>query len=402
MPVVEMPLLEALGARLGRDVWASVPLPGFDNSAMDGYAVRAADVVVGKPLQVVAEQAAGHDQGHGLGAGEAIRVFTGAPMPTGADAVLMQEDVFGTSNIEHRASNIEMGTVSDAAKAIIPTSSVVLGENVRRAGSDLCVGQCVGRAGERVRPGVVGVLASQGLVTAPVYGWPRVAVLSTGDELMAAGSALLPGQLYNSNGPMLAALLQSLGLPAGNVELCQCVDSLEATVTALGELAERMDVVIVSGGVSVGDRDYVKPALAALGMPPELWRVKVKPGKPFLFAKRDAAEGVRGCRVFGLPGNPVSAFVTYQLFARPALLRLLGAAPEECQLPSVEVRVATALSNPGDRPHYLRGRVRDGVFTVTGAQQSHALFGLSQSDALLRLAEDEVVEAGAVRRVGLV
>jgi molybdopterin molybdotransferase len=390
LPAVEVPLLEALGARLSRGVWALVPLPGFDNSSMDGYAVRAGDVELGKPLQVVAEQAAGRDEGHHLGAGEAIRIFTGAPVPAGADAVIMQEDVELGPLDSSRASSCDV---------ILPKDTVVVGENVRRVGSDLCTGQCLAKAGEMVRPGLVGLLASQGLTTVAVHGWPRVAVLSTGDELVAPGTSLLPGQLYNSNGPMLAALLVALGIPVNRVEMRHCEDSLDATVTAMRELTSKSDVVLVSGGVSVGDRDYVKPALAALGMPPELWRVRVKPGKPFLFAKRDASADAPGCRVFGLPGNPVSAFVTYQLFVRPALLRLLGAGLEDCLLPTAEVRVASDLRNSGDRPHYLRGRVIAGEFRVVGAQQSHALFGLSQSDALLRLGEEEEVAAGALRKV---
>jgi molybdopterin molybdotransferase len=161
-------------------------------------------------------------------------------------------------------------------------------------------------------------------------------------------------------------------------------------------------VVIISGGVSVGDHDYVKPALAALGLLPELWRVRVKPGKPFLFAQRAGGVEGGGCLVFGLPGNPVSAFVTYQLFVRPAVLRLMGAEPEQCGLPLAEVTVAEALSNGGDRPHYVRGKVERGVFTTSGLQQSHALYGLSQSQALLRLGEGEAVEAGARRSVALV
>ena len=217
---------------------------------------------------------------------------------------------------------------------------------------------------------------------------PRIAVLSTGDELIEPGQPLQPGQLYNSNGPMLAAMLASQGFPGATTH--HCPDYLEATFLKLTALSEQADVIIVSGGVSVGDHDHVKPALAALGLPPQFWQVKVKPGKPFLFTQRQEP---RPLYVFGLPGNPVSSFVTFQLFVRPALLKLVGSA--DTALPTVEAELTEPVQNKGGRPHYLRGQLRQGRFSPMGTQASHALFGLSQSNALLRLEADASLAANA-------
>ena len=236
------------------------------------------------------------------------------------------------------------------------------------------------------------MLASQGISETAAFSAPRTAIITTGDELVAPGTPLLPGQIYNSNAVMLQMLVNQLGV--SDVTVSHLPDDLQRTTDELRALIESHDFIILSGGVSVGDHDCIRPALQALGIEPDFWRVKIKPGKPLLFTKTKRADG-GVCHVFGLPGNPVSSFVTFQIFVRPALVKSMGAEGISLQLPQSRATLAAPLTNQGDRPHYLRGNIEGGRFNPQGVQQSHALFALSQSNALLRMEPETSLDAGA-------
>ncbi|MEY2511627.1 MAG: molybdopterin molybdotransferase [Verrucomicrobiota bacterium] len=362
-----VPLLEARDQFAANDVSARVALPRFDNSAMDGYAVVAAACAEGKPQRLIGEQPAGMDRGLRLTPGETIRVFTGAPIPEGADAVVMQEDV--------RVEGAD----------VFVNTKVEPGEFVRRRGCDLSEGQKIVEAGTRIRSPTLALLASQGFAEVKVGGAVRAAIVSTGDELVAPGGELSAGQIFESNSPLLHGLVEKSGATVATVR--HCPDDAGSIERALRD-GLQFEVVIVAGGVSVGARDLVKPALNTIGAKTDLWRVAVKPGKPFLFGRAGR------CAIFGLPGNPVSAFVTFLLFVRPAILRLMGARDDQLSLPLVNASLINDIENDGDRPHYVRGEFRDGKFTVVGRQESHALYGLSRANALLRVPPGESVRSG--------
>jgi molybdopterin molybdotransferase len=381
----------ALDCFAAQDYFARLPLPAFDNSAMDGYAVEASLCRKGIRLRVIGEQPAGPDRNLRVTGGEAVRIFTGAPLPQGADAIVMQEDV--TREGTEISVNVD----------------VEAGDFVRRRGCDLAEGQMILRRGERVRAASIALLASQGFAAVIVGGKATAAVISTGDELVKPGEEIQTGQIYESNSALLSALLQRCGVSAIAVEHCRDVrQSLEDAI----KRGIKNHILIISGGVSVGEHDLVKEALREFGAKIEICRVAVKPGKPFLFGRlandlsNSAGETPAGpagkmpvlpsCFVFGLPGNPVSAFVTFLLFVRPAILRMMGAT--NLDLPRVPAKLTVGLTNDGDRPHYIRGKIEHGQFTPVGRQESHALFGLSQANALLRvgvgqsLNADEIVE----------
>ncbi len=379
LPPETVPLIQALDRFTAAEQFATQGLPAFDNSSMDGYALAAADVTgssqAGAFLVVAGEQAAGPDRELRAEPGQAIRIFTGAPVPAGTGAVIMQEDV---TRIGDR---------------IVVNEPVEPGENIRRAGSDLARGQKLFDHGERLTPPRLALLASQGAAETTVCRRPRVAVLATGDELRPAGQPLGPGEIYESNGILLATLAQRLG---ANVTV------LERARDDRGDLDAKLalglhghDALVVAGGVSVGERDLVKDRLAAAGVRLDLWRVRVQPGKPFLYGRHSSTDSPHGAHVFGLPGNPVSAFVTFLLFVRPALLKLLGAADRDLAPSAFPGLAAVELTNRGQRPHYLRGTLDPaGRFTPTGRQESHALFALSRSNALARIEPETTVPEG--------
>ena len=289
---------EALGRIVAADMVAPIDVPGHANSAMDGYAVRAADIPdEGETTLRVTQRIAAGEIGSTLAAGEAARIFTGAPIPDGADAIAIQEDCR-----------------TEGASVVVP-GPLASGTFVRPRGNDIRRGAVALAAGTRVRPQEMGVVASVGIGQVDVRRRPRVAIVSSGDELRRPGEPLGPGQIYNSNRFTLVGLLQRLGCDI--VDLGLVADTLEATRDALLDGAERADVLITTGGVSVGEEDHVRRALEAVGEL-EMWKVRVKPGKPIVYGR------IGACDLLGLPGNPVSALVTFCLFVRPFILRRLG------------------------------------------------------------------------------
>jgi molybdopterin molybdotransferase len=363
-------LSNALDCFSAQDLVARLLMPGFDNSAMDGYAVVASSCRTGERLRVIGEQPAGVDRGIRISPGEVARIFTGAPMPAGSDAVVMQEDI------------------SRDGDEIVLNVDVDAGDFVRRRGCDLSEGQKILSKGERIRAATIALLASQGFSEVTVGSEVDVAIISTGDELVKPGTKIKAGQIYESNSVLLEALLQRCNATVRSVE--NCPDDQRSLTEALTR-GLQYHVLIITGGVSVGEHDLVKSTLFSLGAKIDIWRVAIKPGKPFLFGQAGS------CAIFGLPGNPVSAFVTFLQFVQPAILKMMGATCLD--LPEVPARLTADVTNDSDRPHYIRGKLEDGKFTPVGRQESHALFGLSQSNGLLRVAVGESFKAGEIVNV---
>ena len=366
LATVNVPLRQAAGRYSAIELVATIPLPSFDNSAMDGYAVIASSATKDARLKIVGDQPAGVSGDLQIRGGEAVRIFTGAPLPAGADAVVMQEE-----------------TERQADFVLIRTETVSPGEFVRKTGGDLALGQQILRRGDRLSPVTLPLLASQGIESIDVHQSPRVAIVTTGDELVELGTELRPGEIFETNGVMLAGLAEAAG--AEVVMRSHCRDDFEELCAVLRDATDN-DVVIISGGVSVGERDLVRDALRKVGAQIDLWRVAVKPGKPFLFGMRER------CAIFGLPGNPVSSFVTFLIFVRPGLLQMMGA--NDLGMVRSIARLSHDIAADETRPHYLRGKVEDGRFSVVGQQESHALFGLARANALLRVNPGEQLRAG--------
>lgn len=298
----EVALTEAAGRYSSRDLRARIDAPPFDNSAMDGYAVRADEVESAGPerpltLPVLGESRAGGSLPEPLEPGAACRIFTGAPMPAGADAVVMQEDT------ERDGDRVQIREASPKRK------------HVRAQGSDVSTGAVLLRPGDCLRPGEIGLVASQNIGRVHVYRRPRVALLSTGDELRALGDELEPGAIVNSNVYALTEMLRDLGVIP--VPLPAAPDKLPDIEAALRKALEA-DVVITVGGVSVGEYDFVHEAFANVGIEPGFWKVRIKPGKPLVFAQ------YQGKPVIGVPGNPISAMVTFEILVAPCLRKMLG------------------------------------------------------------------------------
>jgi molybdopterin molybdotransferase len=351
-------LLDAAGRVLAEEIVSAISIPPADNSAMDGFALRAQDVARGPALlRVVDDLPAGRAPSRKLGPGEAARIMTGAAVPEGADAVVMIE------NTEAAGDGVRV------LQAVAP------GENIRRAGEDVRPGTPIAAPGERLRPPLIGMLAALGRSIVRVVQRPRVAVLSTGDELVEPDRLSADGRIVSSNSYNLQASLRELGCAITYLGIAR--DRPEE-IEARFRQALACDAVISTGGVSVGDRDWIKQVLAGLGGRMRLWRVRMKPGAPLAFAQ------VEGRPVFGLPGNPVSTLVAFEQFVRPALLRMMG--QSALYRPVIRAILAEDYKKTPGRLHFVRVRIeeRDGQVLAwpTGDQGSHILLSMVRADGL--------------------
>jgi molybdopterin molybdotransferase len=373
LDVEALPLNQLLDRVLAQDIHAQLNVPGHDNSAMDGYALRAEDA--GEPLHLVGQSLAGHAFSDTLQPGQCVRITTGAVIPNGADAVVMQEN-----------------TRAEGQKIIV-TQAPRSGENIRRASEDIANGDRVLLKGHRLGPVDIALLASLGVAEANVYRRLKVAVLSTGDELTPPGEPLTAGHIYDSNRYGIAALLQRLNVNV--IDLGLIPDRKNAIRSALKSASEKADAIISSGGVSVGEADYVKDVLDALGQI-NFWKVAIKPGKPFAFGHLGQA------RFFGLPGNPVSAMVTLHQLALPVLRTLAGELPDEPL--AISAQAATRYKKRPGRQDFQRATLKEqsghNVVSSNGPQGSGVLTSFSGANAYVVLEQERgTVEEGETVRV---
>ena len=372
LPVACVPLVEARELALSEDIRARFDSPPFDNSAVDGYAVRSADAEAGRIFKVVDEAPAGRPAQKEVGEGEAIKIFTGGVVPRGADAVVMVENTSGWG---------EEFELKKAAEA---------DQNLRAAGEDVRKGDLILRAGTEVGAPEIALAATQGYGELSVYRKPEVVILSTGSELVEPGTrALSPGEIFDSNS--FALLAQALEAGADTSRMVAASDDADALRAAMEQALTSADVVVTSGGVSVGQRDLVKSTLLELGVEQVFWGVKLKPGKPVFFGTRGDA------RFFGLPGNPVSAMVCFELFVRPALMEMMGR--EDKHRPRIGVYFDEDVENRFGRMHAMRvnltGTEKGWRAESVGAQGSGLVSSLTKADALALIGpESEGVRAG--------
>ena len=366
-------LMQAAGRVLSADIQAVLNVPSYTNSAMDGYAIRYADVPTYEHLTVIGTALAGHPFTGIVQTGECVRIMTGAMLPAGADTVVMQE------NVTRQAEQIQLN------------GKVKQGDNVRQPGEDIQAGSLLLATGRRLNAADIGLLASQGIAAVSVVRKPKVAFCSTGDELQGLGQALQAGQLYDSNRYTLNALLQALDVEIIDLGVVQ--DTAAAVAQVFEQARAIADVFITSGGVSVGEADYVTDTLKRMGEV-NFWKIAFKPGKPLTFGKLNET-----CWFFGLPGNPVSVMVTFLLFARPAILKLRGETTP--LLPEYTAVCTSKLKKAPGRKDYQRGiceQDSQGQWMVktTGNQGSHILTSMSQANCFIVLPlESGSVEAGS-------
>ena len=375
-----MATLDADGRVLAQDLVSGLQVPAFDNSSMDGYAVRAVDGLKAGDVLAVTQRIAAGQEGTNLGAGQAARIFTGAPLPRGADAVVMQEDC------EPLTEN--------GQPAVRLLKSPKIGDWVRRSGEDVQRAAVVLTSGHRLGPAELGLAASLGLAHLPVLRRPRVALFSTGDELVMPGqiepAQMPPGAIYNSNRFFLKALLHRMGCEVSDLGIVP--DRREATQAALRTAADHHDLILTSGGVSVGEEDHVKPAVQALGQL-SLWQISMKPGKPFAFGHVRRVTTAGQAYFIGLPGNPVSSFMTFVLLVRPFLLRLQ--ASPAVSVPKLHLPAHFQIDKPDRRREFLRVRRNvSGGLDLFPNQSSGVLTSVVWGDGVVDLPAGQTVRPG--------
>ncbi|MFE5583353.1 gephyrin-like molybdotransferase Glp [Kitasatospora sp. NPDC056531] len=397
LPAIELQLLDAQGCRLDEDVVADGDLPPFDNSSMDGYAVRTADTegatdTYPSVLQVVGDIAAGTGELPKVGPGQAARIMTGAPVPPGAQAVAPVEWTDGGTGTGVAAAAMTAAVADEEVRVLRPVAE---GAHIRRRGSDVAAGATVLEAGTRLGPTQLGLLAAIGRATVKVRPRPRVVVLSTGSELVQPGEPVGPGQIADSNSFTLTAAAQEAGAIAYRVGAVP--DEADRLRVVLEDQLGRADLIVTSGGVSVGAYDVVKEVFESYGGV-DFRKLRMQPGKPQGFGRIGGAAGVP---LLALPGNPVSAYISFELFVRPVIRTMLGAV--DIHRPVVRALCPSALRSPAGRRQFLRGRhsAADGTVEPVGGADSHLVGALARANCLITVPED-VTELPAGSEVDVV
>lgn len=379
LPSESVSLSDAHDRILAETICSKIDLPRFDNSAVDGYAVQSKDLLSAHAdnpvsLRLKGKIPAGASFAAKMDSGECVRIFTGSPLPSGADAVAMQED-----------TQIDL----NQREKILFCDSVKPWENIRFRGEDVKADDSIAEAGERLSVGRLSVIGAIGVETVQVGRQPLVGLLATGNELREPGNTLNVSEIYESNRLALSAIAKQIGAVPKIYPLVP--DTLAETKAALKKAFSECDVVVTTGGVSVGELDFVKAAFAELGGNIDFWKISIKPGKPFVFGK------LAGKSLFGLPGNPVSAFVTFVLLAGPALAKMQGA--KTFTWPDRLGTLAERLENRGDRRHFFRVTVdQSGDVRSAGIQSSHILSALAKANGLLEIPPNTIFEIGRTVR----